>query len=128
MTLDILEERVYVMCRSVVVVVHDSRPLDVVPGHLGAEDHRDLYLDGGRVYVFKVYISKASNQMAIACSHIPMKVVGPWEFMLSVGTERTNVARAFVNKTVTYHFVLPLEAFSAFCSRSTVDRTVMWSK
>jgi len=47
--------------------------------------------------------------------------------VLAIGTERTYIAWRIVDQAMAYHFILSLETFAAFTSRTSFHRTVMWS-
>lgn len=47
--------------------------------------------------------------------------------MLPFGTKGADVARRLMHQAVTYHFILPFEAFTAFGPRTRLYRTVMRS-
>ena len=45
--------------------------------------------------------------------------------MLSVGTKWTNITRRVMDKSMPDHFILPLETFAAFTSRTSLHVAVM---
>ena len=59
--------------------------------------------------------------------YIPLKIVRSWIFVLSIRTERTNISRRIMDKSMSYHLVLPFEALATFTSRATFHTAVMWS-
>lgn len=64
------------------------------------------------------------------CRHrcvLPLQIIRPWVLVLSFRTERTDVAWAFVYKTMSDHFVLSFETLATFASRTISDRAVMRS-
>ena len=58
---------------------------------------------------------------------LPLKIVRPWVFVFSVGTEGTDISRGIVDQTMSYHLVLPFEPFPTFASWAPFHAAIMWS-
>ena len=59
------------------------------------------------------------------CVDLPLEVVWSRVAVVSVGAERADVARRFVDQTVPDHLVFALEPLAAFAARATRDRAVV---
>lgn len=57
----------------------------------------------------------------------PLQIVRTWVSVLFVRTERTDIARAVMNQSMSDHLVLPLEALASFTPRTIFNRTVVVS-
>lgn len=58
--------------------------------------------------------------------HLPLKIVWPGISVVSIRTERTDVARGFMNEAVPDHLVLALETFAALATGTAGDWAIMW--
>jgi hypothetical protein len=57
--------------------------------------------------------------------YMSLKIIRTWVLVLSVRAEWAHIFGTFMDKTVSYHFVLSFETFAAFTSRTVLDRTAV---
>lgn len=65
--------------------------------------------------------------MDTAAVSLPLKIVWPWVFVLAQRTKRTDVARAIMDKPMSNHLILALEAFASLTPRTAPDWAVVRS-
>jgi len=58
-------------------------------------------------------------------SHVALKIIRSRILVLSVRTERTDVSRRVMHKSMSDHLILSLEPFTAFSAWAALYRTVV---
>jgi hypothetical protein len=97
---------------------------DVAPVHLSTLDHHSPCLHDRRARVLHKHIS----HLHIFREHsgcLPLQIVWSWIFVFSIRAERAHVAWKLMRKTMSYHLILPLEAFPVFGPRTARYRAVV---